>query len=70
MRYKVYLCASDLTCYPDDSDCPLNHEHEPTPRGYTDFFEWADEKAKTHENVPCAACGLFKIWVDRTPATT
>lgn len=44
------------------TDCK---QHTYGPSGYIQWFEWAEEKAKTHEQQQCEECGLWLIWVRR-----
>lgn len=45
------------------SECPRAAElHTPCPSGYTDWEDWAADKAKTHEQERCPECGLWAIW--------
>lgn len=46
--------------------CPNEREHTSCPASYLAWHEWAEEKAKTHRQVRCPSCGLFKVWVPRT----
>lgn len=46
--------------------------HTPSPDGYLAWHEWAEKKSKTHRQIKCEGCGLYKIWVPikrRKPAT-
>jgi len=44
--------------------CPVVEEHDDhdAPDAILDRRDWAEEKMKTHEPRPCAACGLFVMW--------
>jgi hypothetical protein len=35
------------------------------PSGYLAWHEWAEKKAKTHEQRQCPKCGLWSIYVKR-----
>ena len=52
-----------------DKPCLQAIYHEPEPQGYMQWHEWARKKSKTHRQVQCDGCGLFKIWVPKKPAT-
>lgn len=39
--------------------------HTKAPTGYVEWHEWAEKKAKTHDQIRCPGCGLFKVWVKR-----
>lgn len=39
--------------------------HDPEPSGYLAWFEWAEQKAKTHDQLQCPHCKLWKIWVPK-----
>jgi hypothetical protein len=45
--------------------CPREDLHTPSPRGYLEWHEWAERKAKTHVQRRCPGCTLFSIWVPR-----
>jgi len=34
-----------------------------TTTSYTGWHLWAAKKGKTHRQVKCDECGLFKIWI-------
>jgi len=38
-------------------------KHTPAPTGYAQWVDWAERKAKTHDQVECPHCGRFAIWV-------
>lgn len=42
--------------------------HTPQPEGYLPWHEWAEQKAKTHEQHQCDGCGLWMIWKPRRSA--
>lgn len=39
--------------------------HTPCPRGYIAWHEWAEMKSRTHRQVRCPGCALWKIWVPK-----
>ena len=39
--------------------------HTPQPDGYMRWHGWAARMVKTHRQLRCPNCGLFKIWVPR-----
>ena len=44
----------------------MNHcSHTPSPIGYLAWHDWADKISKTHKQVKCKSCGLFKVWIDK-----
>ncbi len=61
----VILCGGDMRCFPDDSNCPNNLNHEPTPRGYGDQIEWWEQKRKTHAQSKCPECHRWAIWTPK-----
>ncbi len=64
MKYAIRVCGvGDPVA--DCSDCPNNAEHTPSPRGYLPWHEWAEAMSKTHRQVRCPGCGLWKVWVAR-----
>lgn len=40
--------------------------HTKSPTGYVAWHEWAEKKAKTHEQERCPNCGLWAVWVKRS----
>jgi len=40
-------------------------DHTPCPDGYVARQSWAAKKDKTHKQIKCDQCGLFKIWIPR-----
>lgn len=62
----TFICGGDMTERSDiTSKCPKRDEHTPSPTGYSDWFEWAARKAKTHRQVRHQPCGLFAVWLPR-----
>lgn len=62
-RDSVFICGLETRLVRDTtSDCPERSRHTPAPEGYTEWFEWAEKKARTYDQVQCPGCGLFKIW--------
>ena len=45
--------------------CPNEREHTSGPGDYGAWSEWAKRMAKTHDQLACPGCGLFKIWKRR-----
>lgn len=37
-------------------------DHTPSPSGYVAWHEWAERKAKTHNQLQCPTCGTWAIW--------
>ncbi len=63
-RYRVYICGDSPALR--ESDCPNVSAHsDDEPAGYVEWHEWAEEKAKTHDQSKCDACGLYAIWTAR-----
>jgi len=53
--------------------CPDTKKlHSKEPSGYLQWHEWAEKKAKTHEQTRCPTCGYWVVWVLRygTPEPT
>jgi hypothetical protein len=44
---------------------PNRCKHTKCPTGYVEWFEWAEKKAKTHNQIKCSNCGLYAIWVKK-----
>ena len=47
--------------------CPDIKNHTPAPTGYIARSDWADAMMKAHYAVKCDGCGLYKIWLSKTP---
>lgn len=43
-------------------------DHTPCPDGYMAWHSWAREKSRTHAQVKCGQCGLYKIWLPKAEA--
>lgn len=57
----VRICGSDgLTADPPTTDACA--PHTPAPSGYAAWHEWAEHKARTHEQHRCPGCQLWLIW--------
>ena len=37
-------------------------DHNMPELSYIDHSDWCEEKSKTHKQLPCMECGLFKVW--------
>lgn len=37
--------------------------NDPGLSSLSEWMDWADEKKKTHRQVRCPDCGLFKVWL-------
>lgn len=46
-------------------ECSNTANHTPHPVGYLAHGEWAERMMRTHEQVRCAVCGLWEIWVPK-----
>lgn len=46
-----------------DPACPNADHHTPSPEGRVSWHEWAAKKSKTHRQLRCPGCGLYKIWI-------
>ena len=49
----------------DPTICPNIKRHTKCPFGYLAWHEWAEKKAKTHEQVICGGCGRLAIWIKK-----
>lgn len=56
MEAKIYI----------DAECENWENHTPEPPGHLQWHAWAEEKSKTHMQIKCEGCGLYKIWVKST----
>lgn len=45
-----------------EAQCPKARLHTKCPPGYLDWHAWAEKKSRTHVQVVCSGCGLYKIW--------
>lgn len=61
---KQVLCCSSMALVDDNLD-DLCSSHTPAPVGYLAWHNWAETMNKTHKQVRCMGCGLFKIWIKR-----
>ena len=50
---------------PKVAECEKAKRHTPCPKGYVAWHNWAEEKSKTHMQVPCSFCGFLAIWVEK-----
>lgn len=51
-----------LTLYKSAEACPDRAKHTSDPPGYLAWHEWAEKKAKTHDQHQCPTCGFWVIW--------
>lgn len=49
-----------------EASCPNRTNHTPSPPAYLAWHEWAEHKAKTHQQIRCGGCNLLVIWVPKT----
>lgn len=49
-----------------ETPCPNRAQHTPTPAD-VGLMEWASKMSRTHEQIKCPGCGLYKIWARRPP---
>lgn len=49
--------------------CSKEMNHTPCPHGYVQRQNWAEEMLKTHRQVKCSGCGLYKVWVPKKSKT-
>jgi hypothetical protein len=47
------------------SVCRLAKRHTKAPTTYIAWHDWAEKKSKTHRQIKCPGCGLYKIWVPK-----
>lgn len=43
-------------------ECPDLEKHTVCPVGYLHWHEWAEKKARTHNQSQCPTCGYWAIW--------
>lgn len=46
-------------------NCVNVSNHTPVPKGQLAHAEWAKQKANTHKQEMCPACGFYAIWVPK-----
>lgn len=46
-----------------ETACENWENHSQEPNDYLGWHAWAEEKSKTHHQIKCEGCGLYKIWV-------
>ena len=56
-------CANDWVLTTPPAATPDCEPHTPSPHGYVDHAEWAEEMLKTHKVRRCQGCQRFLIWV-------
>lgn len=39
------------------------------PTSYSEWFDWAEKKAKTHRQERCPTCGFYSIWEPKRKAS-
>ena len=49
--------------------CPKSYLHTQQPDEYCSWHAWADEMAKTHDQIQCPECGRWAIWVRKKRKT-
>jgi len=37
-------------------------KHTKCPEGYLQWHYWVERMAKTHKQIQCPGCGLYRIW--------
>ena len=47
------------------AECSSASTHTPAPSGYLQWHGWAERMAKTHRQLRCRGCRLFKVWVPK-----
>lgn len=56
----------DIDSLGEPIDCSNREQHtEEPPLGYVGWHMWAARMGKTHRQVKCEGCGLFRIWEKR-----
>lgn len=56
--------------YKSAEECADRAKHTPDPPGYLAWMEWAEKKAKTHDQHQCPTCGFWVIWKPKRKAAT
>lgn len=59
----VRVCSGGRTFVTDPATTDACVPHTPAPTGYVARAEWAERMSRTHRQVRCPGCGLFKVWV-------
>lgn len=47
-------------------NCPEKDKHTKCPEGYSHWHDWAKIMSKTHKQIKCEFCGLYKIWIKKS----
>lgn len=61
-RQHGFICSDVRIFEVPNPGCPNAAQHEPSPRGYLQSSDYADEMMKTHDQFQCPGCGLWAIW--------
>jgi len=56
---------AELAMSTSERACPEAHLHTKCPEGYAAWHEWTGRMGKTHKQIKCTGCGLYKIWVKK-----
>ena len=46
--------------------CPNFEGHTAEPEVYLAWHSWAEDMSKTHRQIKCTGCGLYRIWLPKT----
>lgn len=52
---------TERACNP--TACSTPEAHTVAPEDYLAWHAWAEKMQKTHRQIRCSGCGLFKVWV-------
>lgn len=62
MPYRIYLCGTgDYDWEVPNSTCPNAMNHTPSPKGYIDWHDWANEMKKSYKQKRCPVCRRWVI---------
>src|SRR5215213_8397545 len=65
VRYRSVPIPRRATSVTDYSNCPNKESHTPMPTGYLAWHELVYKMKRTHRQIKCPGCGLFKILIPK-----
>lgn len=68
LKRSGFVCTDEGPLVDPNPGCRRAAEHTPQPAGYVAWWAWAEEMAKTHEQLQCPGCGRWLICVPRDAA--
>ncbi|MDQ1053196.1 hypothetical protein QE394_001124 [Arthrobacter sp. SORGH_AS 212] len=59
-----YHYSQRTAVQPSHPESPCD-DHMEGPEGYNQWFAWAARMGRTHYQLRCGGCGLYKIWIPK-----